>query len=510
MNSIHIYERSFHLKDTSSSLVRENAKKNNLIEKSTQTDNGHINVISNVNLSETSLNLILNRVIEDMYKSAKNSSQKLEIEERNHRDNKNIYGRDIRENKIFKENEIKETKLNCNNILCAKKFNSNHYNSNQQINKRTSSLEVNTSEYSSEDDSDSISLVDSLEGSPIPKTRYKPKKDATTRKKNSSFFVPIEEATFKEVKSIADHFPSKLKEKISKRQVEREQSFKEMRKNESSNSLPNSIENSPKFIRRSESFKTKKSKLILPRIVPTLSENKAVQCKRDEPQRNLKGRNKFEEKFKRQEDSNSEKSNFTNKGFFNKIPINTNSKKIKILEVVECVPKTKVSRIPKLIRPKLPKITRKNSAKESVKIKRITENFIANILMDTVNAAEVTNVSNVTYNDFSMQSELHKGSFCNRYLNNSFHSIPDLSQRKLDYVPNTLSSFPKIKGFRDGVARESKKRSRSFELKGDEVEFLRDGNMSMPKGWVTLYTIHKSSLSSGSSSDDGTNLSVEH
>ncbi|XP_017782308.1 PREDICTED: uncharacterized protein LOC108566777 isoform X5 [Nicrophorus vespilloides] len=198
------------------------------------TDTTNLNVISNVHLSQSTLNLIFNQVMQDVLKSKPEPSQP-----------KIINVQTLPTFNVQTKPEDKPTRLISEvNVGSPYKVKESPLVPRLSALPRSTSMEVNISSNDSFDkDSDSCSLVDSLEDPSSPKIKNPEDKlhllpdnssssNNILQKKSSVFYIPmknepemiLEENTSGDVSNL---LPSKLKEKLMKRQIKREEKRKE-------------------------------------------------------------------------------------------------------------------------------------------------------------------------------------------------------------------------------------------------------------------------------------------
>ncbi|KAF5295921.1 hypothetical protein FQR65_LT10352 [Abscondita terminalis] len=233
---------------------------------STQTTTTtNLNVISNVQLSQATLNLIFNRVLQDVQKSPPtninistvntstssnlNSAALLKPQIIQVKQVPSFYLKDGITNTPSMEQQHRVLKCMVSNVGAGSSYCKTAESQQVVVPRysalpRTTSMEVNTSSGESSDrESDNVSLVDSLEGSWSPGTdmnlnKFVDKpispilpdnsvKSQRVCEKASVFFIPIKTNAETEVKSVADHLPDRVRERLSKRQIKRQQKLRE-------------------------------------------------------------------------------------------------------------------------------------------------------------------------------------------------------------------------------------------------------------------------------------------
>lgn len=369
----------------------------------------NIDVISNVQLSETTLSAIYNEVLQDASKTRVPPHNSKVIQ--------------VQQIPTFQLASSKEPKHIMKYVISNVDAGSSYYKLEKRPDvvtrfsalPRTASMEVNTSEDNTvhgseeDDDDDGNSLVDSLEDPASPRSSKRRSlssmlpDNSHKSPKSYAFFVPIKGADNLDMKSVAEHLPKTVKDRINSRQLEREEKLRQMKSETSS------------------------SRTILPQIVDRRPRKKKT--KAGKPRKAAARKPKVE----------SEK------------PI-ARSK----------------SRIPIPSRPKLPSISKPNlSFEQPYNSEPKVDQLIANILIDALNKPECF----------------------------------------LEPKSKSPSEDSKREGRRKPVARVPKS---SLPYKGKvSLEVIRDDNFStIPKGWITFYTLTKSQESSESSSDEGINLTT--
>ena len=462
---------------TNSDLTMSNVSKANMLnfenpqfivsESSTQTlDTANLNVISNVQLSQSTLNLIFNQILQDVQNKRPNTINIKTMNTTIPIDKENLLRA---ENDIINVQQIPSFYLNRKEDIVISpehsrimKYMISNVGSGSAYSKpaeipqvvvprysalpRTSSMEVNTSsgDYT-EKDFDSVSLVDSLEDPVSPRDVAKHHKcvdkietseipillpdnsdEYKGNKKSSVFFIPIENDKTLQGKSVADHLPAKVKEKLSKRQQRRERKCKSNSTSPQSDSnyisaSENGIQyfnvnsssdyfevnSTPTSLNANSNKILKKDKMVLPNIHPTKRTN-------GQSESQLKFLNRKSSAYKydhqvpfkpriqtiKQQRKKYEKLSPMNKIECDKYShnISHDRKNFEVLEITENIDEKKQntsrsvkSKIPILVQQKLPKI-QKNVKKPIYLdftpvhiVDPKVDQLIANILIDTLN-----------------------------------------------------------------------------------------------------------------------------
>ncbi|KAI4466837.1 hypothetical protein MML48_2g00002128 [Holotrichia oblita] len=459
---------------------KESLRSQNLNESSTQTPNtANLNVISNIQLSESTLNVIFNHVLQDVNNKPVNSLNMTSLtailqDENKENKQENQKGKTVEaDSKIINVQPVPSFYLNRKEDIVVSTEHSrvikymisnvgtgSPYSKPAEIPQvivprysalpRTSSMEVNTSSLDSTDrDSDTVSLVDSLEDgiSPnrldqnvlerdddnpvktddlsalLPDNSDNSKKSKTPQK-SAVFFIPIENKPTEDNKPVSYHLPARVKEKLSRRQLKREQKMLQAKSNitsprsdsnyisASDNQISFTVNNNPEYaevksvplLPEINNHKTrKKSRAILPSIqnirkikIDSRDNIKYTECERirdrsnkpikrrsitkyekitskNEPQWSSRNFHKIPEKLTPIYTSKNEYTCDTMpKEIYHKTEFANSNKRIEILEIMECLdndqqhhsfPKVGKSKIPILVHNKLPRIEKKTFSK---------------------------------------------------------------------------------------------------------------------------------------------------
>lgn len=432
----------------------ENYVKYSAVSESTQTsDSTNLNVISNVKLSQSTLNLIFNQVLQDVQNKSPDSINintfSAVVSEPSNKlapDPKVIKVQEMPSFYLKRKDEITITPEHNRIIkyMISNVGTGSPYSKPAEVPQivvprfsalpRTSSMEVNTSSGDSTDkESDTMSLVDSLEDPSSPRIdinlnrhdnrpvrgEISPLLPDNSKKikspKNATFFIPIETDAETEVKPVAEHLPAKVKEKLSKRQIKREQKMAKTKlisprsdsnyisASENGNPIQFIVHNSPDYNLNSApalfpdinfNKPKRKSKAVLPSIDPIRkfkSDYETGKNLEDKIKEKLNKSVKRKSVFKAQDASDPfrgkiKTTHWSTKGLqkpekltpiyttrseyvYDTAPrriyhkTETNDKRIEILEIMECVDGTgqnqmtrNKSKIPVLVHQKLPKI----------------------------------------------------------------------------------------------------------------------------------------------------------
>lgn len=248
-------------------------KSRNLNESSTQTPGtANLNVISNVRLSEATLNVIFNQVLKDVGDKQPDSLNMSSLSslvplKTDNKENE-VNPQDIPDDsKVINVQPVPSFYLNRKEEIVVTQDHSRvikYMISNVDAGSpykpaevphvivprysalpRTSSMEVNTSSVDSTDrESDTVSLVDSLEDGLSPRSdqniqnsredeeillpdNSELRKSKTPQQKSAVFFIPIQNRQKEEFKPVSYHLPAKVKERLNRRQLKREQKMQQ-------------------------------------------------------------------------------------------------------------------------------------------------------------------------------------------------------------------------------------------------------------------------------------------
>lgn len=576
-------------------------------ESGTQTsDVTNLNVISNVQLSQSTLDLIFQQVIQDVNKTNLNqvSVNTIPIPIS---DNTNTEVINVQQVPSFFLNRKEDiTTDNPEHSRIVKYMISNigtgsPYSKPAEVPQvvvprfsalpRTSSMEVNTSSAESEDkESDTVSLVDSLEDPHSPRidgnfNNYDDKlvrgdmnltpilpdnSDKTDKKKSktpkpSTFFIPIE-SNQTETKAVSDLMPTKVREKLAKRQQKREEKMLQTKSKFSSprsdsnyisasdNQLHFVVDTSSDFNLNSTPNlphvnymkQKKRSKPLLPSI-ESIRRIKVDKCDKEPKPKSVKRksiskensteyhqskakqwmpktRNKMQEKLTPIYTSKNEYVyDAEPRRIYHKTEFSNNNKRIEILEIMECVDGTEKnqmfkgkSKIPVLINQKLPKINDKSNKPsfldfDKVEIDPKLDQLIANILIDTLNnSTEVEKTSSRIVTERRSPSSPVKHSGNSKYLQ-KFEVIPEELQSSTEenqILSKDISNNNSEIDTNNTATGSRTKENPTYKGKA-AIAVVRDENLStIPKGWITFYMLHKNQGSPDSTSDEGINIST--
>ncbi|KAK9746137.1 hypothetical protein QE152_g6366 [Popillia japonica] len=473
-------DESQHNNNNNNGVVREERKDSqNLNESSTQTPNtANLNVISNIQLSESTLNVIFNHVLQDVNNKPANSLNMTSLtailqdenkenkqENREEAESKIINVQPIQSAPSFYLNRKEDIVVSTEHGRVIKYMISNvgtgsPYSKPAEVPQvivprfsalpRTSSMEVNTSSLDSTDrDSDTASLVDSLEDGVSPDrpnqnvlensedlSAFLPDNSENTKKtktpqKSAVFFIPIENKLPQDNKPVSYHLPARVKDKLSRRQMRREQKMQQAKSNitsprsdsnyisASDNQISFTVNNNGEYpevksnIRRikidsKDNIKYTECERIRDRSNKPIKRRSITKYEkitsRNEPSWSSRNFHKIPEKLTPIYTSRNEYTCDTMpKEIYHKTEFGNSNKRIEILEIMECLdndqhhsfPKAGRSKIPILVHNKLPKIEKKTFSKpvyldfhEIPNYDPKMDQLIANILIDTLNKCE--------------------------------------------------------------------------------------------------------------------------
>lgn len=511
----------------------------------------NVNVISNVQLSKATLDIIYNQVLKDVKDAVPNviNVNTLTVTPEPKRIN-------VQQVPSFYLKNSEEVAANPKHDQILKYMMSNvgtgsSYSKPTEVPQiavprfsaypRTISMEVNTSSADSTDrESDTISLVDSLDDPSPTHTELsvnrhddKPVRgsissllpDNSDRKErkstNKAFFVPIETDVELLEKAVSEHLPEKVRERLSKRQMELKNKATSPRSD--SNYVSSSDSHRFHIVVGDSSGndggnvkQKKRNKSFLPSIQTTRkiridsrdrrSTRKTTSSKTKTPTRTPKLSSLYTTKNEYHYDAVPNR-------IYHKTELNNANKRIEILEIMECIDvtperytqhaKTK-SRIPVLVNPRLPRLHQQKPAFLAVQEVRIEDpkidQLIANILIDTLNKAEDsdddTTKTSVESKAPEDEKKPNKYSHGNKY-KQKFEVIPEEFLQS-----STESNNNEAAGNVEAVDKEETK---SDLYKGKAaLALVKDDNLTtIPQGWITFYMLQKSQGSPDSTSDEG-------
>ncbi|CAH0562489.1 unnamed protein product [Brassicogethes aeneus] len=545
--------------------TKETAKNINSSPKSesgTQTsDLTNLNVISNVQLSQSTLDLIFQQVIQDVNKTSphvdttpvSDVKKVIQVQEI-----PSFYLKRKEDITVDDQQHQRIVKYMISNIGTGSPYSKPAEVPQVVVPRfsaqpRSSSMEVNTSSGESDDkESDTVSLVDSLEDPHSPRVNnispMLPDNSNKIRKlpKPSTFFIPMESNQV-ELKAVSDLLPDKVREKLNKRQQKLHEKSKLSSPRSDSNYISAS-DNQLHFVAHDSSdlnvkstpvlpqvnYKKKRNKPLLPSIesirktkIDKREKDPKLKVKRKSiPKEDLqqsksknwmpKPRNKMNEKLTPIYTSKNEYVyNAEPRRIYHKTEFSNNNKRIEILEIMECVETPEKnhifkgkSKIPVLVNQKLPKINDGSHKPSFLDFDQVEasdpklDQLIANILIDTLNnSAESPKNKN----------ERKSSGSPTKYNNAKY-------QQKFDVIPEELQSL-EDNLLRTDI-RNNNNTENNYEATNSEtdnptykgkaaVAVVRDENFStIPKGWITFYMLHKNQGTPDSTSDEGINLST--
>ncbi|XP_031345275.1 uncharacterized protein LOC116172245 isoform X1 [Photinus pyralis] len=543
-----------------------------LNDNSTQTaTTTNLNVISNIQLSQSTLNLIFNQVMQDARKS---SHTDINISAVSSRDVPTAEPHVIQVKQVpsfyLKTEEDKVVNADHHRILkcMVSTARTDLYGKSSEVQgtvvprysavPRTTSMEVNTSSADSTDKEDNISLVDSLEGSCSPYTdmnlnsRFDDKPvrgdispllpdnsiKSNKYEKASVFFIPIETNSNTEVKPVADHLPDKVRERLSNRQIRRQQKCRETKDSAKSdsnyvsasdNGHQMNLDNSKQRLLNSlPDINSNKCKKKTKPLLPNIESMKKTKCKTSPKSEGLekpKERSKQNKKKigKPQSDQHEKPPHWISKTqhtvleqlsplyitkrdyaysvvpnrIYHKTEFTNSNKHIEILEIVDCIeplshressrrhPKTKHSKIPVLVQSKLPSISKsvKNEKPRFLDFEQGQEDdpkidqLIANILIDALNKNEPQSSPEDKASDHKVEKRPPVTPPAPLRQSNKYQQI-------FEAIPEERASLKSSSEDASDPTKRTEKEERKQGASGENES-------SVPKGWVTFYTVPK-------------------
>ncbi|KYB29786.1 uncharacterized protein LOC103314649 isoform X3 [Tribolium castaneum] len=515
----------------------------------------NVNVISNVQLSQSTLDLIFNQVMQDVKNSSDVSSESNIVQV------KQIPSFYLKR-KDSEDNSQHSRIVKCmiSNVGAGSPYSKPPEAPQIAVPRfsarpQTSSMEVNISSGESTDkESDTVSLVDSLEDTsslrtdPMQNEVIANKSDISLElpdnsdkkpSKPTAFFIPIEIDSRTEFKPVSDHLPQKVRDRLVRRQQKREE--RNRSKQSSSRSDSNYISasengnhihcivhngadinlNSVPLPEVNYGKSKKRSKPLLPSIESfrriKIDDQKSVKRKSIKDENYTKSkqklwvpkvRNKNEKLTPLYTSKNEYVYDCGPRRIYHKTEFNNTNKRIEILEIMECVDNSekleklsKKSKIPVLVNQKLPKINQKQSKAEKPAFLDLDcvpitdpklDQLIANILIETLNIPDIqASVSGSKSPVQESQAESAKAKFSQK-----FDAIPE----ELSFQSSTEND---VSNNNDVNPAEEKS---AYQGKA-AVAVVKDENFSsIPKGWITFYMLHNNRGSPDSTSDEGKKL----
>lgn len=427
---------------------------------------------------------------------------------------------------------------------------------------RTASMEVNTSSADSTDkESDTISLVDSLEDPQSPRIDFTQcvnkhddklvrgsissllpdNSDNRTKSKNinRAFYIPIETDVDLLEKAVSEHLPEKVRERLSRRQMELKNKATSPRSDSnyvsSSDSHRFRIDVADSSGNRDGNAKLRKRTKPL---FPTIQTTRKIRIDSDLTRNRKLTKNPFvssnsSTKSKTQTKTKSKLSpvpvyttkneyhydNIPNR-IYHKTELNNANKRIEILEIMECIDITPEkytqhskgkSRIPVLIHPKLPKLNQQKPTFLEVEEVRIEDpkidQLIANILIDTLNQVEDSDDAPNNANKVQKPKDADDENKLNRYCTGNkyqqrFEVIPEERLQTSSESNNNYTESNDIQN----------ERERKEEVYKGKAALVKDDNLTtVPQGWITFYMLQKSQGSPDeNTSDEGIDTSKQY
>ncbi|XP_044256599.1 uncharacterized protein LOC123006288 isoform X2 [Tribolium madens] len=513
----------------------------------------NVNVISNVQLSQSTLDLIFNQVMQDVKNSSDVSSES------------NIVQVKQIPSFYLKRKDSEDNSQHSRIVKCmiSNVGAGSPYTKPPEVPQiavprfsarpQTSSMEVNMSSGESTDkESDTVSLVDSLEDT--SSLRTDPMQNEVTANKSdislelpdnsdkkpskpTAFFIPIKIDARTEFKPVSDHLPQKVRDRLIRRQQKREE--RNRSKQSSSRSDSNYISasengnhihcivdngadinlNSVPLPEVNYGKSKKRSKPLLPSIESfrriKIDDQKSVKRKSIKDENYTKSKqkhwipkvkNKNEKLTPLYTSKNEYVYDYGPRRIYHKTEFNNTNKRIEILEIMECVDNSeklgqqlsKKSRIPVLINQKLPKINQKQKVEKPAFLDLDCvpisdpklDQLIANILIETLNIPDIqASVSGSKSPVQESQAESAK---------------PPKFSQKFDAIPEELSLQSSTENdISNNNEVNPTEEKTSYQGKA-AVAVVKDENFSsIPKGWITFYMLHNNRGSPDSTSDEG-------
>lgn len=533
------------------------------------TDTTNVNVISNVQLSKATLDVIYSHVMRDVQNnvpSVINVSAPLQ-DSINVQHVPSFYLKRKGDIVNCKQNQI--LKYMISNVSAGSAYSKPAEVPQVVVPRysalpRTASMEVNASSADSTDrESDTVSLVDSLEDPSSPRldsnhhTRYDDKpvrgdislllpNESTKKKvsKTSAFFIPIESTSKPLSKPVAEHLPDKLREKLARRQAKREQKMQEARTKlsptqgcvssaESGDQVHVVVDHTAEYI-SGETRAGKQKKNSLPKI-QTIRKVK-IDSKEERPKRRSeatgpRGKSQWSSKYKQKSPEKlsplytSKNEYFCNQSpgkIYHKTEMTNSNKRIEILEIMECIDVTPEklsnqhskgrSRIPVFVHhrklPKIPSTSRHDKPTfldfNAIRIDDPKiDQLIANILIDSL------------HNDAHEEQEKAKivdkpsTSRPSKY-QQRFEVIPEeFQQSSIEHSNNNVECEEEVKE-NDNNNPDVKTQHEAYKGKAALV-LERDENLAtLPQGWITFYMLQNSQGTPENTSDEGINISKQY
>lgn len=494
---------------------------------STQTaDVTNLNVISNVKLSDATLDLIFNRVMDDVHKSIQSNTNT----------QSSFY--------LSSQNNDENTAENSKIVKCMIGTGS-PYSKPQEVPQivvprysalpRTTSMEVNISSGDSDEkDDDSLSFVDSLEDINSPRLKQSDnlspllpdnseRKKIKDEKRSASFFIPIEnENGTNNIKqsALTELLPGKVKEKLVKRQqirTEKQNNNKFKCIDNASNNnyeqyrfVVDTNDNLSVSLPKINSKQKKKIKPVLPKLKTIRrikeQEQNDNQATKDVKRKCLRENNKTSNwilKDKLSPISTTSEQSFTIK---NKSGNKNNSnKRIEILEVMECVDSNSEHTDISINKSKIPVLISKKSIKtNNIQKPTYLDNDNVEIIDDSKLDQLIANILIDTLNNTPDEPQ----------------TIKLKNEQKFDIIPEEPSSTDKsnsnnIEKSNININNNNNESSTSGLMDKSKINkpgggVLNQNDSTIPSGWITFYLLHKHDMSPDSTSDEGINISKKN
>lgn len=504
----------------------------------------NVNIISNVQLSKKTLDIIYNQVLKDVKNSVPDmiNINSITVTPEPKRINVQQVPR------FYLKNREEPKQMLISNIFTGSSYTKSNELPQIVVPRfsaypRTASMEVNISSADSTDkESDTISLVDSLEDPTSPHNDYttinkhddKPVRGSIssllpdtsysitkkTKSTNKAFFIPIETDAEQLEKAVSEHLPEKVRERLSKRQMELKS------KSTSPRSDSNYVSSSDSHIivgsdnTGNLKYKKRVSKPLLPSIQTTrkikIDTRDNVRSRRYQKKQTVPTKIQTRTKQKLTPlytTKNEYHYDSVPKRIYHKTELNNVNKRIELLEIMECIDvapekytqRTKIkSKIPVLVQPKLPKLNQQKPTFLEVQEVRIEDpkidQLIANILIDTLNKTEDSDDTKIEQKQKKQHEDEKKP---NKYYSSNKY------QQKFEVIPEEFlqSSIESINNDSATVNVEEKYEETKNDLyKGKAaLALVKDDNLTtIPQGWITFYMLQNSQGSPDNTSDEGT------
>ncbi|XP_060536949.1 uncharacterized protein LOC132708573 [Cylas formicarius] len=405
---------------------------------------------------------------------------------------------------------------------------------------RSSSMEVNTSAGDEDkDESDSASFVDSLEDFNSPRVvNYDEKPvgksmdvfdllpegstrtSATSVKKSAAFFIPIEVRKTKDVKPVSELLPVKVREKLKQRQQKREEKCQQIKSASGFGSIGAAVADAKTKLSSANSLYRKRSRPVLPKIdlVKTVKiDNSGRKTKSDAGENATRKKGSWSSKARIKSSEPQEYlCDFEHTKTHQKTEYKSTHKRIEILEIMECVevpggrsPRDK-SKIPIAVHHGQSKKTFDKpvylDVQTDIRDPKIDQ-LIANILIDTLNHGLDDRTSEKLNEDAKNKP---KSPATGKYLQ-KFEVIPEelasiQSSSEENGNTNNNNNRDNASEFSTTLSRDKNDNFKNINQESPPMMMAatEDSSCSIPKGWITFYTVRKDAMKTpDSTSDEG-------